>query len=696
MPAQPDNTWKVQLINPDGSVAGNPATFASLGLESAKFEFPNLAADTLTFTVGGKPFDAAQLWNYGQLVAVIHPNGSRFFFGRVEPWDREGTDRDQNHFGCLVNPWWYLERKIYEQTFRLNQNFDQNGKPVYYTATTPRVILNILYDANRAGGFYSATTGQQIADAITWAISQGAPIALGTVDPSTLPFSDPQKGIFCSDVIKLQFRKEPDFVVDWDYSTLPFPTIHFRKQASFKPINIDLTNTTIRDLVKIKERPDWLRSYVRIVYDQTNNIGGVSYLNIGTDLYPNPKPPGTENNFSGVDLFCDLAGGNTSFTQQTSSFASLPFDHTNTAQWQAWMDEFNPQKNPEITNIAIYNDANHPAPAVVALNELDAQGNVIGYDNTCTNEVTKGQWCDWVPNTNAQTVRATAWLQVTRKKGAAAPVTEIVPVQHDFTAINLNTNGIELLFKNATQNITQYAEPQPVGLAQAMWTSWNNLTIEGSFRNVEAVIGYNQTITRSNALNFITANPGLSGRPDWRAVNARVQRITGDLLMGITSIEFGAPLRINGNDLIDAIRATRYRVTTIDINYFFGGASGGGGSLVTFGRKSHVRHSHASTSHKQSDIVSQAPQPVAGQDAFIQHTGAGVSQWVPPNAPVQNNASLPQVTVDPSRAKGGDGNWHPLSVQEVKVMQYQSDGTCKQRTQIFLCSEVFKGAGDPN
>jgi hypothetical protein len=153
-------------------------------------------------------------------------------------------------------------------------------------------------------------------------------------------------------------------------------------------------------------------------------------------------------------------------------------------------------------------------------------------------------------------------------------------------------------------------------------------------------------------------------------------------------------LRISGNDLIDAVRATRYRVTTIDLNYFFGGPSGGGSSAVTMSRKTHARSSSHGGAHKRVDVISENPQPVAGTDPSIQHDGTnGSSQWSAPNSTPQNGAV---VTINPANAKGGDGNWHPLSVQEVKVMQYQSDGTCKQRTQIFLCSEVYKGAGDPN
>ena len=44
---------------------------AALGIESATYDLNNLAADTLTFTVGGAALDAATLWPYGTLLAVL-------------------------------------------------------------------------------------------------------------------------------------------------------------------------------------------------------------------------------------------------------------------------------------------------------------------------------------------------------------------------------------------------------------------------------------------------------------------------------------------------------------------------------------------------------------------------------------------------------------------------------------------------
>ena len=709
MPAPIANTWKIQPLNANGTNNGPAQTLAALGIESATFDYHNLSADTLTFTVGGAEIDAATLWPYGTLLALIHPNGKRFFVGRVEPWTRDGQPGQQNHTGRLVNPWWYLEKLNYEQTYVVG-GVDAEGNKLNPTVyTTPRCVLFILYNGNGYLGFYSATTGQQIADVLTWAIGKGAPIAIGQMDPATKPFSRYEQGPLCADVIKLCFRMEPDFVMDWDYTTLPFPTVHFRKAASMTPLEIDLTVPGVREAVQVKERPDWQKSYVKINYDQTNSLNGSQYLVIyqewysanglgGTNngaAYGAPLPADAVSNFNGVSLFCDLKGANVTSSQQTATFASLPFVITDQATWKAWKPSL---AAPNVAQVIIMTpvttpgtDANRPPPGIVCLDELDAVGNPVDYDSHNAFEVIDGEWADWIPNVTAQRVRVTAWACISNKNGEV----RYEQLTHDMTVVSTNTNGVKQSFSANTTTNNAYAEPVQVGLSQQMWQSWQALAIEGSFKNVEQVIGATQPITRSNCLNFLTTNPGQNGQPDWRAVNARVQNISGDLGKGVTTVKFGAPLKITGFDLIEAIRATRYRVTTVDINYLFGGPLGGGAGGVTLGRKTHARSSQHGARHTQDQAISAAISPVAGVDPVVFTQGSsGITLWTPPGAPVSAGKSQPTVVVDPSKAKGDDGNWHSLGITQINVCT-TINGVIKQRSMLVLGSGIFQGAFDP-
>jgi hypothetical protein len=150
--------------------------------------------------------------------------------------------------------------------------------------------------------------------------------------------------------------------------------------------------------------------------------------------------------------------------------------------------------------------------------------------------------------------------------------------------------------------VTQYAEPIPYGLAEVMWTAWQNLAIEGNFQNVEVVIGATQPLSGKNCLNFNTPK-----QPQWADVNAAIQRMTWDIGKGITNVQFGAPLRLTGNELIDAIRATRYRITTIDLAYIFGGAIAAGMGITRMSRKHHARNSQNGEANKQIEIIGSQP-----------------------------------------------------------------------------------------
>ena len=699
MPQQPSNDWSFQVLKADGNGDGDAKTLAVLGIDDAQYELNNIAADTLTLTAGGRAIDAATLWPYGTLLALLKPDGTRFFVGRVEPWTREGNGDAQNHFGRLVNPWWYLTQKIYEQRYRFFNGLDGTGAAQFANMSTPRVVLNILSNGDVGGlGFYPATTGQQIADAVNWAISLGAPIKLGVVDPSTLPFSDSQKGIFCADVIKLMFRKEPDFIVDWDYSTLPFPTIHFRKVASLTPLNIDMRVTSILDAVSIKERPDWQRSYVKITYDQQDTTSGGAYLYTQSDWYSAagvggsvrgvdfgaPLPVDTESRFRGVDLFCDLQGFSTNSTNASTNFASVSFDINSLETWANWKPSLFADT---VAACVILNGAGYAAPYISTLDEPDANGQVIPYDPTCVYEIVDGQYAAWQTGVKCQRVRVAAWFQVTNKNGHA----HAELATHDMTAVSYNTNGQSKTFDNPQTQTTQYAEAVPVGLAQAMWQSWRNLSIEGKINNVESVIGFNQTITRSQCLNFLTASPGVNGQPDWRNVNALVQSISGNIATGTTSVQFGAPLKITGHELIDAVRCTRYRVTTLNLAYLFGGFIGGGTTQIQQGRKTHARQSDHGGIHKTMDVTSAAISPRPGIDPKITNDGStGVTSWYPPNGNI-----APTIVMDPAGAMGSDGKFHPVALREVKV-PFPYKGKCYQRSVIEFCSLVFQGAGDPN
>lgn len=594
---------------------GIEKSLADWGIDDLEYEWDNLAPHYLTFTIGGRAIDAASIFPYGATVEVwqgrsaIGQGGTRWFYGRVEPWELAGVGGEspsENQMGRLVNPWWHLAHLVYQMEYISNSG-------VLYS--TPRVVLNVAYDPVTTHWKY-LTTGQQIAAALQWAIDQGAPIKIGNIAPWASPASDFQKGITCAEVIQKMWRIESDFVVVWDYSTLPYPTIHCLKGSAAQldpslspaqqaplllaPKNIDLNAANWLEKVRIKPRPDWQKSYVRIFYDQVNAINQSQFLAITIDQWPNPLPADTESKFRGLDLFFDLSGSRISQTLEEEIITTAPFDITSLAQWQRWKPDLAADT---IQSVVILNsftappaDANHSVPAIQCTDN-DANGNAVAYNYACAFELLDGMYHDWMLFPG-QKVRATAWAQITHKNGTV----EFRQLTADFTAVALNTLYTPYTAWTETQTIQAYAENAPQGVAKAIYTAWQALAVEGQLTSIEQEL--TGAIGFGNCLNFISPQ-----QPAWATLNAVVQSISGSALHGTTNVRFGAPLHLTAAQLVDLMRISRFRFPSLNLAYLFGGALSDGGGTVRHPRKSHTRAAQAGAVHKQKLVVSPSPNP---------------------------------------------------------------------------------------
>lgn len=679
---------------------GQTKTLAAWGISDCAFEQNDFAAETVTFLVAGRQIDASDLFAYGSTVEIFYPNGTRWFYGRVEPWSRDGSGPEEKHVGRLVNPWFYF-KQIYKQTFRVANGFTLAGVATGYTNySTPRVILNIGPGSLANGGnvLERWSTGQQLADVVNYAKSLGFPMQLGKVAPWSTPYSSPQNGITMEDVIRRQFEKEPDFTCVWDYTTTP-PTIHFLKAstANLDPalsqaqqaalllttVAIDLDKDVLPEQITLKPRPDWQRSYVRITYDQTNSINGITALGIQTDVYPDPPPQTPEDLVRGVELFVDLAGATANTTSQSGQFSSAPFDPTDVAQWQLWKASINES---DVQSAVVVTDANtddpvlHPAPTITTREGAP-------YNPANAYEILDGSWAPWMANNNqavsAQKVRVNAWLLITKKRGLDGnQATEYIPVHADFVACSFNTASVGTAFTYYSTSPNQVAEGIPVGLAKSMYLAWQSLAIEGTLMRIEDVI--TSKISRQNCLNFKSTK-----RPEWTNVIAPVRRCSGTIDTGMTRIEFGAPLKITGNALAEIYRSSRNRTAVINFAYYFGGAMSVGGT-VQHPQKHHPRSVEHGTPHPVVHVVSKSPNPVPNVDPGIVIDGkTGIMTVCPPGtvgAPATGRGIF-----DPSKLKGSDGNWHTMEVQEVTTCE--PDGT--QWTRIGWYSDKFKAPGQP-
>jgi len=622
---------------------GVEQTLAAWGLDDLRFSDNDLAPSTVEFTAGGRAVDASDLFAYGSRVIIFQnrtgsgtswSGGSCWFDGRVEPWERDGTAGAEDCIGRIVNAWWYFDRIQYKMQF-----IRATGTSGTTTYTTNRVILGV--GINLAGtSWVTYNTGGQIAAAVNWAISQGAPVTLGNVAPWAPVVSDFQKCIKVSQVIEKMWHIESDFTVIWDYSTvgtntgaLGTPTIHFLKCSIanlqpglttaqqnaliLTPITINLDAGNWLSGVKIKPRPDWIKSYVHIDYDQITTFGSNQYLSLGDDQYPVTLPTDTESKFNGVDLYFDLSGAKVSVTTQQGNLTSAPFDPTSLAQWQTWKNELNAAT---VASAVIITGSTmpaatvtHPAPTIVAT-EIDSTGTPVAYNSANAYELLDGCYADWMADStlmgsigviSAQKVKVTAWAYITYKNGAVA----FKQFTKELTAISFNTANVAETITVQTKTVTTYAEPQPVGLAQILYNAWRSLAVEGSFSTLDTEIGASTPqISRANCLNFTSAalapHAGDGTILDWSAVNAPVRRVSGSAVKGTYTVEFGAPLHLTANALIDLVRASRVRVTSVDLNYLFGGPLSSGGGTVQHPRKTHAHSAEHGADEPEIHVTS--------------------------------------------------------------------------------------------
>ena len=631
---------------------GVEKSLADWGIDDLQFSDNDFAPGTVEFTAAGRAVDAADLFPYGSRVLIyqnrngagtVWSGGVCWFDGRVEPWERNGAPGSEDCIGRLVNAWWYFMRLQYKVQF-----IRTTGVGSTTTYTTNRVILGVTINGTGTS-WVTLNTGGQIAAAINWAISQGAPVQLGQVAPWAPVVSDYQKCITCAQVIQKMWSIESDFIVVWDYSTVgsnPLvpgtPTIHFLKSSAINlnpalsapakalqlltPVNINLDAGNWISKFKIRPRPDWIKSYVLIMYDQITTIGSNSYLGIGSDQYPAVLPADTESKFNGVDLYFDLSGTQASVTNQQGNLTSAPFDITSLAKWQSWKPELNA---PTVVSAVILgagtvpaSNANHPSPSLVTT-EVNGSGGAVAYNSANAYELLDGNYADWMadatlmasagmPTISAQKVRATAWVYITYANGTKT----FKQITKEFTAISYNTAFAAVAVNASTTTTTSYAEPQPVGLAQIMYNAWRSLAVEGSFSTLETEIGATKPqITRANCLNFssaaLAAHAGDGTIMDWSAVNAPVRRVSGSAVKGTCTIEFGAPLHLTANALVDLVRAFRVRVTSVSLAYMFGGQLSGGNPTIKHVRKTHAHAAEHGADEPQIHVVT-APDTLDG------------------------------------------------------------------------------------
>ncbi len=239
---------------------GTEKTLAAWGLIQVQRTLLSQGVDELSFVADGQPADAAPLFPFESTVVLQRDRtqntdgsfsgGSVWFSGLVTQIPRSGAPDAERNAYKVSGPWWYLDRRVFEKTFNVFNGYAVPGDTS--TATFIKVFVSWCYlflvPSSPGVPLGKQTTGQQIIEALTWALkpftdnSVTPPFQIGTVTPDLdVPIQE-VKDITCAEVIKMCLRWSPDAVTYFDYTTSP-PTFNCKRRSDFTPVNMDVSQT---------------------------------------------------------------------------------------------------------------------------------------------------------------------------------------------------------------------------------------------------------------------------------------------------------------------------------------------------------------------------------------------------------------------------------------------------------------------
>ena len=580
---------------------GVEKTLAQWGISNLQRSRVQLGVSTVTIQCAGRRVDAAELFPYAStviirygrsLVAGVWTGGTRWFYGRVEPWTRRASGGKESQSCDLVGVFWYLTRRAFKQIYRNFAGYttpgNPNTPPTFTEVETAHLFLcmKVLAPYN---SITKITTGAQMQEVLQYFADKGAPFQVGTCSPVLDAPIDEVKNLTGAEVLAKMWRWSPDAIVWVDETTEPYPTIHCYRASDCTDVSIDLNaGAPLTDLV-IKPRPDWRKAYVHLQYEQVND-GRLTTID---DIWPSPKPTDAESGFNGFETVVDLVGRQSTTIQTT--IVTQAHAITNLNWWRAKIPTL--LTGTEVLSVA-FNTGD--------VQSLEARSDTAETPNGALGqEILDGSWAPWISGTSAQSVRAKCQVKITLRNGEE----RIERLHHDLVI----TNAVSGTY--ASTSVTQDADPVPVGLAHDMYDAFNNLAAEGSVTLRAAEVP--STINFDKRLNFITPL-----QPAWATLRALVQTLDDDVVSGTLTCKFGAPEHLTAGELVDLLRVARNRQINTSYGTRRGAATAGGTAL---GRKVPERNSQAGARANAILVAAATPD---GTGERIQHDGKNnISVW---------------------------------------------------------------------
>ena len=442
------------------------------------------------------------------------------------------------------------------------------------------IYLKYYNPGGVSGVYVRNNTRQQIIEALNWAQNvysemNGGALPFTFQDSDITPAVDlassDVKDQMCSEIIKNQLGISPDAVTWFDYSQTP-PALKIMQRGfnpsvivtetigaanapyTYKIVDVD-SNATISTLSNFKTsnihpRYDLIAPVVVVNYEYTGTIQGKGYLTTYRDIYPPDSPRSQVNG-----LVSTLSMQGAQENGQRANLLITPITNVGTGGYNSW-DASSPTINNQIyqfwsTQSELFND---PTVAIWGI-EMTPRGNSSGQITTNQGSyvpasnfdsyIQQGQVADWmnIP-TATESLSATVWFTV---NGGDA---QHLPVTANITTTNYTPTGKQSFYDSSGDT---YAEPLPVGVAQAIYESCQQMQYDGSVTFEEEECS--STVSIGNCLCIQDPK-----QPTWATMDAMIVSVEESLDTGTTDIEFGVTAHRGAADLVQILRALRTRV----------------------------------------------------------------------------------------------------------------------------------------
>lgn len=518
------------------SVNGGAATsVASLGILSGVRTRVSQDVGTLVLTFGtdfGTP-----VWGYKDIVEVFR-DGSRWWYGPVTRRVVSAVG-DEAHEIEVSDPWWFLEKRIYQQQWRHRPD-DNPG-----TSTQDDYTARVLIGVDETGA--RVTTKFMMERVLDFAIAQGAPMARAvfpiSVDTNLTVLPEERNTVTCAAVLREILRWHPQAVTWWDFSTMPYPTLNIELRADLPAVSVTLGTDELTGL-QVRPLNEMVPGSVVIGYERTHDIDGLIEREITYDIQPGGATGLEDDAWLGL---VRLDGRELKIQRQRINIDDYP-DSEADINLINWLKSKVPNLT-DLNNLEV-------VPGTLEIEEIvqptDGEADppeAAPAFSTATygKELLSGGLESWMD----EFAKPVLWRVRVRQSTVDAAGKEILGADNfadvavQFTATTAS--------KKVFSRVAHYSagEAVPGGLASALWSQLQVLQYAGAVTLEREDVALTE-MGPGNRLNLTAA-----GWPALATMGAMIQTAVDDMDLGRVALTFGYAGHLGPQDMLELMRANR-------------------------------------------------------------------------------------------------------------------------------------------